>query len=217
MKKTRLIVTSLLFAAACSITSFAGTWQKNDTGYWWQNDDGSYPANTWQWIDGNQDGTAECYYFDGNGYMLSDTTTPDGYLVNADGAWMIDGVIQLQTQNASVPADTAADPALANNQSAQTNSQNKTSSNQSAQTGSQSKKSSSQGSQTGTQNAQASSSVISSVPYDGYTIIVNTNTMKFHKTTCRAVGQMAPEHFGYASDRSALIAMGYTTCGWCHR
>ena len=42
------------------------------------------PTNSWQWIDGNGDGVSESYYFDGNGYMLFNTTTPDGYTVNAD-------------------------------------------------------------------------------------------------------------------------------------
>ena len=38
--------------------------------------------NTWKEIDGKQ------YYFGSDGYMLSNTTTPDGYYVGADGAWI---------------------------------------------------------------------------------------------------------------------------------
>lgn len=83
-----------------SMTVLAAGWQQNATGWWWQNDDGSWPANSWQWLDGNRDGVAECYYFDGNGYMLANTTTPDGYMVNADGAWTVNGVVQ--TQGAAV-------------------------------------------------------------------------------------------------------------------
>ncbi len=75
-------------------TSFAAGWQKNTTGWWWQNPDGSWPANCWQWLDGNGDGTAECYYFDGNGYLLVNTITPDGYLVNDGGAWVVNNVVQ---------------------------------------------------------------------------------------------------------------------------
>ena len=48
----------------------------------------------WYWIDGNGDGTAECYAFDQTGWMYSDTTTPDGYMVNKDGAWIVDGIVQ---------------------------------------------------------------------------------------------------------------------------
>ena len=99
MKKTKkalTIILSLSMLIGSSITSFAGNWQQNETGKWWQNDDGSYPANTWQWLDENGDGVAECYYFDGNGYMLANTTTPDGYQVNGDGAWVVNGAVQTQ-------------------------------------------------------------------------------------------------------------------------
>lgn len=57
-------------------------WVQDATGWWYRNADGSYPVNTWKEINGKQ------YYFDGNGYMLHDTTTPDGYLVGSDGAWI---------------------------------------------------------------------------------------------------------------------------------
>ena len=96
MKKGYILATLTLAAVLGSVmTSFAG-WQSDTDGYWWQNDDGTYPTNTWQWLDGNGDGVAECYYFDGNGYMLANTTTPDGYQVNIDGAWTVNGVVQTQ-------------------------------------------------------------------------------------------------------------------------
>ncbi len=43
------------------------------------------------------------YCFDSNGNMYANTTTPDGYTVNADGAWTVNGVIQtkLKQQNNS--------------------------------------------------------------------------------------------------------------------
>lgn len=46
----------------------------------------------WQWIDGN------CYYFSlekgsNEGALLMNTTTPDGFKVNADGKWEKDGVV----------------------------------------------------------------------------------------------------------------------------
>lgn len=52
-------------------------------------------AGEWQWIDGNGDGIAECYYME-NGTALTNTTTPDGYQVNETGAWIVDGVVQTQ-------------------------------------------------------------------------------------------------------------------------
>lgn len=71
-------------------------WMQNEKGWWCAtNDAGStWYANGWYWIDGNRDGVFECYYFDGNGYTLLNTMTPDGYYVNGDGAWIVNGVVQ---------------------------------------------------------------------------------------------------------------------------
>ena len=44
----------------------------------------------------------ECYYFDGEGWMAADATTPDGYQVNSDGAWVENGLVM--TLAVSVPA-----------------------------------------------------------------------------------------------------------------
>ena len=82
------------------MTAFAAQWQQDDIGWWWQNDDGSYPVSQWVWLDGNGDGTAQCYYFDEEGYCYQDGETPDGYLVNEDGAWIVDDVVQTQTVTA---------------------------------------------------------------------------------------------------------------------
>lgn len=99
MKK---IITTIATLAAClifSMTSFAGTWQQDSTGWWWQNDDGSWPASQWEWLDGNRDGLAECYYFDNRGYCMLNAVTPDGYHVNADGAWTENGAVQYRQTN----------------------------------------------------------------------------------------------------------------------
>ena len=95
MRKTGLAVTILAFSftAISAMSSFAN-WHMDNTGYWWENEDGSYAKDQWLWLDGNQDGIAECYYFDENGYMLSDAVAPDGSQVDKDGAWIIDGVKQ---------------------------------------------------------------------------------------------------------------------------
>ncbi|MSS36466.1 hypothetical protein [Clostridium porci] len=97
MKKRFLMVaTAAAMTMMMSMTALAapfGNWQNNDTGWWWQRNNGSYPANEWKWIDGNGDGTAESYYFDVNGYLATNTAV-DGYSVNADGAWTVDGVVQ---------------------------------------------------------------------------------------------------------------------------
>lgn len=62
------------------MTTFAGEWKQDATGWWYQNDDGGYPVSTWQEIDGKQ------YYFNENGYLLTNTITPDGQQVDENGA-----------------------------------------------------------------------------------------------------------------------------------
>ena len=103
-KKLMTVVMAAMMTMAMATTAFAGmgSWQKNDTGWWWQRVDGTYPANSWVWIDGNADGVAECYYFDAAGYMVADSTTSDGYTVNADGAWVANGTVQAKTVNADL-------------------------------------------------------------------------------------------------------------------
>ena len=92
--KTMLLAGSL--TVLLSFTAFAGEWKQDTTGWWYVNDNGTYATNSWQWIDGNNDGISECYYFDPNGYCLQNTTTPDGYIVDVNGAWTVNGAIQTQ-------------------------------------------------------------------------------------------------------------------------
>lgn len=77
-----------------SNTSAPATWRLDGIGWWYDNGDGTWPANGWHWIDGNHDGISECYYFNENGYILTNAQTPDLYLVNGDGAWVQDGIVQ---------------------------------------------------------------------------------------------------------------------------
>lgn len=89
----RTAAVTAALCAAMSMTAFAGQWQQDGTGYWWQDDDGSYPTNTWRWLDGNGDGISECYYFDSRGYMVFDTII-NGSQINANGAWVENGQVQ---------------------------------------------------------------------------------------------------------------------------
>lgn len=82
-----------------------GGWRQAADGvrWWWQNADGTFPASQWKEVNGFW------YYFDQNGYMctgwievngvqyymddasgamLANTRTPDGYWVDANGAWV---------------------------------------------------------------------------------------------------------------------------------
>ena len=90
---TAILVLAMTLTTA--MTAFAGQWQADSQGWWYQNDNGSYPVNSWQWID------RKCYYFNQDGYCLINTTTPDGCTVDASGAWTVNGVAQSQAKTAS--------------------------------------------------------------------------------------------------------------------
>lgn len=102
MKKIVKRATLLMMAAALSmamiVPAFAdntvGWKQTNGTWQYVKDASGSLYSNGWQWIDGNKDGISECYYFAPNGYIVTNGKTPDGYDVNADGQWTINGVVQ---------------------------------------------------------------------------------------------------------------------------
>lgn len=92
--KSLLFGLVLLGTCCCSTKVYAGVWKQDSVGWWFDNGDGTWPAGTWKWIDGNVDGIAECYYFTSNGYMVYSIVTKDGYEVNRHGAWVIDGAVQ---------------------------------------------------------------------------------------------------------------------------
>lgn len=64
------------------MSAYAGTWENTSAGYQYQKDDGNYARA--EWI--TENGTS--YYLNQNGVMVVNTTTPDGYLVAADGSWV---------------------------------------------------------------------------------------------------------------------------------
>lgn len=85
MRKKKIIV--VVLAAALTLlsvfSSFSGQWKEDEKGKWYE-EDGNCIASSWKEIEGKQ------YYFGADGYMLVNTTTPDGYKVGADGAWIQD-------------------------------------------------------------------------------------------------------------------------------
>jgi len=58
-------------------------WKNDSNGWWVERSDGSYLKNEWY-----QSESGLYYYLGADGYMLTDTTTPDGYTANADGVWV---------------------------------------------------------------------------------------------------------------------------------
>lgn len=71
-----------------AMPAYAGEWKQDTTGWWYENSDGTYLANQWEWIDG------KCYYFGADGYMLTNGTAPDGSTVNEKGEWTVNGAVQ---------------------------------------------------------------------------------------------------------------------------
>ena len=65
-----------------------GYWVKNNTGWWCCHFDGTYPANSWEYIKGNW------YWFNSNGYMVTGWTYINDcwYYLNSSGA-MVTGWI----------------------------------------------------------------------------------------------------------------------------
>ena len=118
------IAAVLALTIGTAFPSLAGTWKEDATGYWYQNDDGTYPANAWKKID------RQWYFFDNEGYMvhdrwignyylsfdgamLTDATTPDGYRVGADGAWIPDTSPRADTSDSKYSAYVRAKQYLA--------------------------------------------------------------------------------------------------------
>lgn len=57
-------------------------WKQIVGDWYYFGDDGISKQSMWFEVDG------KWYYFDEKSVMLHDTTTPDGYTVGADGAWV---------------------------------------------------------------------------------------------------------------------------------
>ena len=97
----KVFMTTSLFIALSANLTFASGWTKgiSKNAWWYDFGNGDYFKSSWQWIDGNQDGIAECYCFDENGWMYENTTTPDGYTVNENGAWTVNNIVQTKTSD----------------------------------------------------------------------------------------------------------------------
>lgn len=59
------LVISLTAVLGIQITTYAGQWRSDAYGWWYQEDNGSYPWNQWRQLDNTW------YYFNGNGYMVT--------------------------------------------------------------------------------------------------------------------------------------------------
>ena len=90
VKISKFNITCLIFVLILCFASFSLSIKDNH--YYYNNKD--YYKSCWQWLDLNNDGLYECYYFNVLGHMYKNGTTPDGYKVNENGEWVVDGVVQ---------------------------------------------------------------------------------------------------------------------------
>lgn len=182
MKKTKVLLAVTILTASMSITALAGEWKQDSIGYWYQNNDGSYTVNGWQWIDGNDDGISESYYFDANGYLLVNSTTPDGYTVDENGKWIVDGIVQTQISTAlSVPKTTATTSASGESSSSWSG------------------------------NYPYVDGMVTSQPTSGSFWTVNISTGKYHGTSS-VDGLLPENTRYYSGDASILESKGYSRC-----
>ena len=98
------VVLSMLAASPAS----AGEWRQSEKDgalRWWFDFGGGKFATGWNWLDGDHDGVSERYYFDGDGWLLTATVTPDGYTVNENGALTDGGNVRIMVD--FVPGEAA--------------------------------------------------------------------------------------------------------------
>lgn len=82
------------FIITCSFSAFAGVWRGDSWGkHYDKTGYGNFAVNEWLWIDDDKDGIAQCYYFDATSFMWHDREK-DGYMLNSDGQWVVDGIVQ---------------------------------------------------------------------------------------------------------------------------
>ena len=58
-----ILTTAFAGSLATTVPVQAAEWQRNSAGWWWQENDGSYPVSEWKKIDG------KWYHFNASGYM----------------------------------------------------------------------------------------------------------------------------------------------------
>ena len=98
-------------------TAFAGQWKNgaDDPESWWYDHlDGTYAVG-WELIDGNADGMGEWYFFDEDGWLITDYLTKDGYELDKNGAWVVNGAVVRQRMDSGAGTSTAGSGVAAGN------------------------------------------------------------------------------------------------------
>ena len=101
-KGLKVFLAAGLLSLVCSFTALAG-WEQQGDGKWKYRDEetGKYLKSGWYWLDGNHDGVSERYYF--RNYVLDIYKGEwGGWTVDENGAWTVDGVVQVKTKDQDV-------------------------------------------------------------------------------------------------------------------
>lgn len=137
LKRAVLIAATGAMLAGTAFTAQAasegnGQWCEEPTGWWYKTTEegkaGEFFANTWYHIK-DSDGVIRYYYFDQNGWLKTNTTI-DGYTVDENGRWVVNGQVQVapESENYRTSVDFAKLRAAetANSSATTTNSTNTT-------------------------------------------------------------------------------------------
>ncbi len=84
-KKWMLVMAVSVLTMAVSVPAYAGEWKKNDKGWWWEAEDGSYPTDCAMRIGSEKTGESNCCYFDSEGYLITNTRLEDGTYIDENG------------------------------------------------------------------------------------------------------------------------------------
>ncbi|MEG1574961.1 MAG: hypothetical protein RR341_07825, partial [Bacteroidales bacterium] len=88
IKKLIAVVLAATMTIISAVPAAAAVTRQTSNGLFYTDNgkDIKYPC--WIWLDG------ACYYYKNAANILKNTTTPDGYTVDAEGRWTVNGQIQ---------------------------------------------------------------------------------------------------------------------------
>lgn len=90
----------LIIFANVTIKSFAGSWNGDLLGTYYLDDNGNRVTKQWRWIDSDNNGIAECFRFDENGYLVKNQIINGKFKVNEFGQWYDQfGIVKVYTQS----------------------------------------------------------------------------------------------------------------------